>query len=112
MAYTVELTSRAERDLADLYEFLSAENSRAARRWFNGLEKAIFSLQRTPRRCPPAKDQIKAGGTLRQLLHGKKPNVYRILFQIQEHRKLVRVVTIRHGARDELAKSEKLNDKA
>src|SRR6266481_10154918 len=51
MAYAVELTLRAERDLDDLYEYLSAEHPAVARRWFNGLEKAIFTLERFPRRC-------------------------------------------------------------
>jgi mRNA-degrading endonuclease RelE of RelBE toxin-antitoxin system len=39
------------------------------------------------------------------------PNIYRVLYEIDEPNELVRVLTIRHGARDaliarELAKSE------
>jgi plasmid stabilization system protein ParE len=40
MAYLVELTLRAERDLEYLYQRISAAESVAAARWFNGLERA------------------------------------------------------------------------
>jgi toxin ParE1/3/4 len=111
MAYAVELTRRAERDLSDLYEYLSAQHSSVARRWFNGLEKAIFTLERFPRRCQRAPEAPRTGRPLRHLLYGTKPNLYRVLYEIDETRKLVRVLTIRHGARDtliarELAKQE------
>jgi len=106
MAYAVELTRRAERDLDDLYEFLSAEHSAVARRWFNGLENAIFTLERFPRRCPRAPEARSARRHLRHLLYGTKPNIYRVLYEIDETRKLVRVLTIRHGARDTLIARE------
>lgn len=111
MAYAVELTRRAERDLHDLYEFLSAENSAVARGWLNGLEKSIYTLERLPRRCPRAPESRQTRHPLRHLLYGTKPDVYRILYDIDEIHKVVRVVTIRHGARDlliarERAKSE------
>jgi plasmid stabilization system protein ParE len=100
MAYAVELTLRAERDLDELYEYLSAEHSAAARRWFTGLEKAIFSLEKFPRRCPRAPEARRANWPLRQLLYGGQPDVYRILYVINEMLHIVRVLTIRHGARD------------
>ena len=100
MAYAVELTLRAERDLGDLYEYLSAEHSAVARRWFNGLEKAILTLERFPSRCPRAPEARRAGWPLRQLLYGNKPDVYRIVYEIDQTLRIVRVLTIRHGARD------------
>ena len=106
MAYAVEFTRRAERDLNDLYEFLSAEHSVVARRWFNGLEKAIYTLAKSPRRCPRAPESRKAGRPLRHLLYGTMPNIYRVLYEIDEPYELVRVLTIRHGARDALIARE------
>jgi len=50
MAYRVELSRRAERDLSSLYDWIHAEESLLAARWFNGLEEAIYSLQQLPRR--------------------------------------------------------------
>src|ERR1017187_805447 len=69
MAYAVELTLRAERDLDDLYESLSAEHSTVVRRWFNGLEKAIYTLERFPRRCPRAPEAGRTNRSLRHLLY-------------------------------------------
>jgi plasmid stabilization system protein ParE len=77
MAYSVELTLRAERDLEYLYQRISAAESAAAARWFNGLERAIQRLERFPRRCATAPESKKAGRPLRQLLYGAKRDVYR-----------------------------------
>lgn len=48
MAYRVDLTPRAERDLADLYGSIHAEDSPQAARWFNGLERLIYLLETIP----------------------------------------------------------------
>jgi toxin ParE1/3/4 len=101
MAYLVELTLRAERDLEYLYERISAVDSIAAARWFNGLEAAVHTLERLPRRCPIAPESKKAQRRLRHLLYGAKRDVYRVIYQIDESRKVVRVLTIRHSAMDE-----------
>ena len=101
MAYLVELTLRAERDLDDLYQRISADDSAAAARWFNGLEKAIYTLERMPRRCPIAHESKKAKRRLRHLLYGAKRDVYRVIFEINESHKAVRVLTIRHAAMDQ-----------
>src|SRR5437773_1214673 len=47
-AYAVELTRRAARDLDYLYRRINAAESMAAARWYNGLEKALYSLERFP----------------------------------------------------------------
>jgi plasmid stabilization system protein ParE len=101
MTYRVELTARAARDLNLLYEEKHAAESRAAARWFNGLEKAVYTLEVYPLRCAAAPERKKAKRSLRHLLYGKKPHVYRVIFQIDERNernKLVQVLTIRHGA--------------
>lgn len=98
MAYAVELTLRAERDLNHLFDRISADSSSAARRWFNGLEESIYALENFPYRCPVTPER-RAGRRSRHLLYGSKPDVYRVIFHIDERRKVVRVLTIRHGAR-------------
>ncbi len=106
MVYHVELTLLAARDLDYLYQRISAAESPAAAQWFNGLEKAIGSLKRFPRRCPVAIESRKARRPMRQLLYGAKPDAYRVLFEIDEIRKVVRVLTIRHGRMDEFTAPE------
>jgi toxin ParE1/3/4 len=101
MAYRVELTMRAERELEDLYDRISAEDSADAANWFNGLQDAIFSLERLPRRCPIAPEGKIWGRTLRHLTYGAKPNVHRVIYEINEVRKLIWIRTVRHGAMNE-----------
>ena len=103
MAYLVELTLRAQRDLIDIYERISADDSVVAARWFNGLEAAIDALERFPCRCPVAPESKKASRQLRHMLYGSKRDVYRVICDIDEPQKLVRMVTIRHAAMDEFS---------
>jgi mRNA-degrading endonuclease RelE of RelBE toxin-antitoxin system len=99
MTYRVELTDRAVRDLEILYQEKNAAESLAAARWFNGLEKAVCRLERYPLRCPMAPESRKMKRALRHLLYGKKPYVYRVIFEIDEPQRTVWVLTIRHAAR-------------
>ncbi|MGA2720641.1 MAG: type II toxin-antitoxin system RelE/ParE family toxin [Candidatus Acidiferrales bacterium] len=95
MAYQVKITSRAERDLALLYETIGAEHSRAALKWYLDLKENILSLEHHPNRCPI----IGKKDRLRHLLFGNKPHVYRVIFRVLEKQKHVEVLHIRHGAR-------------
>lgn len=94
MAYIVRTTSRAERDLDLLYEGINAADSVAAQRWYDGLKRAILSLAARPNRCPVTPENKK----LRHLLYGHKPHVYRVIYRVNEPRKQVDVLHIRHGA--------------
>jgi len=100
MAYCVELTDRAHRDLIDLYLLKNAGESIAAALWFNVLEQAIYALAHLPRRCPAAPEGRMAKRRLRHLLYGDKPHFYRAIYEIDEPGKVVVVLTIRHGAMD------------
>jgi plasmid stabilization system protein ParE len=94
-AYRVELTHRASEDLDSIYRFIDAESCTAAWTWFNELEELIFSLDRLPNRgSRPPEDR-----SLRQLLHGNKPHVYRLIDSVDEPTRTVHVLHIRHGAR-------------
>ncbi len=103
MAYRVELTVRAARDLEDLYEHIRASEVTPATIWFNGLEKALRTLRRFPHRCSPAPEASKLKRPLRHLLYGTKPHVYRVLYEIDDPHRVVQVLTIRHGAREEFS---------
>jgi len=98
MAYRVELTNRARRDLRLLFVSIRAEESDAAARWFNGIERAIETLCASPYRCPAAPES-RCGHVIRQLLYGSKPHTYRILFRVAAKDRVVFIVHIRHGAK-------------
>jgi plasmid stabilization system protein ParE len=95
MAYRVDITPRAERDLALLFVEINAEHSGAALEWYRGLKEAILSLEDRPNRCPATRENR----ALRHLLYGNKPQVYRIIYRVLETQKHVQVLHIRHGAR-------------
>jgi len=108
MTYRVELTGRADRDLDILYVYVekNATDSPAATRWYNGIEEAVYSLESFQHRCPVAREGQKSGRLLRHLMNGQKPHVYRVIYEIDEHRKLVTVFTIWHVARKPAAFEE------
>jgi toxin ParE1/3/4 len=106
MAYLVEFGARAVRDLEILYVEKNAAESRAAARWYNELEQTVFALASYPHRCPLAPEARTAKRKLRHLLYGKKPHVYRVIYEVDERRQAVWVLTIRHGARRKLKPSD------
>lgn len=95
MAYRVHLVARAERDLNELYGVIDAENSHAALQWFLGLEQAILGLEELPYRCPVTHERA----SVRHVLYGRKPHIYRAIYRVLEMTKQVEVLHIRHGAR-------------
>jgi plasmid stabilization system protein ParE len=102
MAYRVDITERAARDLERIYLIIEAVSSTQAVIWFNGLELSVLSLGENPARGAP----IPEGGALRQLLYGRKGRRYRIIHAIGEAERVVTVLHIRHGARDAFTPDE------
>ena len=106
MPYRVEFAARAARDLEILYVEKNAAESPAAARWYNGLEEAVYALGTRPNRCPVAPEARKLKRKLRHLLYGKKPHVYRVIYEVEEQRQTVWVLTNRHGARRRIQTSD------
>jgi plasmid stabilization system protein ParE len=99
MAYRVEIARRAEADLEDLYLWVVDRAPQQGPRWFNGLERAVLSLDRHPKRCPVAPESFDPDRPVRVLTYGRKPHAYRIFFTIDDDAELVRVLYVRRGAR-------------
>jgi plasmid stabilization system protein ParE len=93
---------RAKLDLEDIYAALGAEHSEAAFRWFGGLERAVFTLEEHPARCPVTPEDA----SLRHLLYGNKPHIYRVIYRIVEEREQVDILHIRHGARQSFRRGD------
>jgi toxin ParE1/3/4 len=106
MTYLVEFADLAVRDLEILYVEKNAAESHAAARWYNGLEQAVYALASYPHRCPVAPEARKLKRKVRHLLYGKKPRVYRVIYELDEARQVVWVLTIRHGARRKIKSSD------
>jgi toxin ParE1/3/4 len=106
MAHLVEFSARAFRDLEIPYIEKNAAESRAASRWYKELEKAVYALAEYPFRCPVAPEARRVRRKLRHLLYGQKSHVYRVIYEVEERRKVVWVLHIRHGARRKLKFSD------
>ncbi|MGA2814567.1 MAG: type II toxin-antitoxin system RelE/ParE family toxin [Candidatus Acidiferrum sp.] len=106
MTYLVKLALRAAIDLETLYLEKNASESTAAASWYNGLERAVAGLSAHPDRCPAASEARAAKRKLRNLLYGKKPHVYRVIYEVDEARQTIWVLTVRHGARRKLRASD------
>jgi plasmid stabilization system protein ParE len=95
MAYRINFTRRARRDYLALYESINAAESVPAQLWFNRLDETIALLAVTPRMgFVTHEDQ-----TVRQVIYGNKPHVYRILYDIDDADRRVDILSIWHGKR-------------
>lgn len=102
MAFRVEQAFKAKRDLDLILEWLLTQCAgESGLQWFQGLRQAIASLSELPQRCPLAPENAEFPFEVRQLLYGRKPHVYRILFTIDGD--TVVVLHIRHARRPPLA---------
>lgn len=103
MAFRVELSDRAQTDIAAIYDWLHSQQAgTGGERWFVALRDAIGSLSERPLRCRVAPESRDSPVEIRQLLYGHKPRVYRILFAVDGD--LVRVLHVRHARRRPLAR--------
>jgi hypothetical protein len=95
--YRAVFTARARADAVKHVRYLAERSPATADRWYTGLEKAIAKLRRMPARHPIAEDESEQlGVTLRQILYGRQPGVFRILFSIEDD--TVTVHDVRHCA--------------
>ena|SRR5438552_1179272 len=99
MTYGVELARNAEAELEALYRWVISQAPNQGDAWFNGLERAILSLERLPKRCRIAPESFDPDRPIRILNYGRRPHVYRVFFTIDDSARLVNVVHIRRGAR-------------
>jgi plasmid stabilization system protein ParE len=101
MAFRVETSAEAELDAISILEWLLAQHAGdTGIRWFMALDEAIASLADFPERCTFAPETARFPFEVRQLLYGKRPHAYRILFTIRED--TVHVLHIRHGRRRQI----------
>jgi plasmid stabilization system protein ParE len=96
MPYSVHITAEALREIDNSLAWLAERSRQAAARWNEKLLQAVRSLEENPERCGLAPESEWYSGELRQLLYGKRPGVYRILFEIRED--TVYILRVRHSA--------------
>jgi len=102
--YRVILEKSAHEDLEAIIVWLAQHSEEAARAWYTQAVQAIESLDTAPFRCPCAPENEVFLEEIRQLLHGRKRYVYRILFTVRGED--VHVLHVRHGGRRPLTPGE------
>jgi len=103
MSWHVVIARTAAREIEEQYDWLAERSKAMANRWRNSLLEAIDTLEDNPERCPDAPEAEWHEG-LRQLIHGKRAQIHRILFEIRGP--TVVVMRVRHSAQDFLAPDE------
>jgi len=100
MQYAVIITPSAKADIFEINVWLLENYPNYADVWLWGISQAITSLSKFPERCQLASESDAFDAPVHQLLYGKKPHVYRILFMIEESRVLV--LSVRHTRQQRL----------
>ena len=97
----IAIEATAEREIRSIVRWKTQNASASvAARWYNGLIKKIGVLRTHPGRCPIAEENDKFPIEIRELLHGRRRNVFRIIFTIRDD--TVSILFVHHSARREL----------
>jgi plasmid stabilization system protein ParE len=104
MTYKVRLQPLAENDLEGAYLWAAKNAPETAGLWLARFQAALNTLAEHPERCGFAPEHKKLKRELRQLLFGRKPNVFRAVFLIDGE--FVRIVRIRRGSRRQLTRKD------
>ncbi len=80
MAYRVDIARSAEGELEALYLWVIERAPQQGASWFNGLERAVLSLDQHPERCPVASESIDPEHPVRVLRYGRGPQSARTVF--------------------------------
>ena len=91
-AFTVVIHQDAVDDLRKAYTFVRKNAPTTVAKWYERLEKHVKTLEHNPERCPIARESKRVFLEVRELHFGRRPNVFRILFTIDDH--TVRVLKI------------------
>ena len=99
MKYDVQISERAEADVAAVLDwFLAQKASDAGTVWLARVESAIKDLRFDPERFPLAEESSELGLNLHELFVGGRRGVHRVLFVVRE--RIVYVLRVWHSARD------------
>lgn len=84
MDYRVVLADSAKADAHSIYDRVVAAAPHRGPLWFEELLEYLYSLDHLPLRCPLAREAVRTGREIGCLLFGKRRNVYRILYEVDE----------------------------
>ncbi len=89
MTFPVIITPSGKADIFETRTWLLDNHSENADGWLWNICECVTSLRNFPERCPISDESAAFDVEVRQLLCGKKPHVYRILFSIHQEKVFV-----------------------
>jgi plasmid stabilization system protein ParE len=104
MSYRVVVQRLARQDLEEAYLWAANHAPETTARWLRRFQGALQTLNTNPERCPLAPESRKTDLVLRQWLFGKRPNVFRVIFSVDED--AVRILRILRGQRRFLTRKQ------
>lgn len=109
MTYRIDFSSIAKAEADDAFlSFSQFTTPDRAQEWYQGLIKAISSLQEMPYRCALARENAFFSQEIRQILYGRGQHTYRILFTVLEEQAIptVRILHVRNAAQRAIGEPE------
>ena len=97
MAYRIKFLPKAKNDLETIYRRIIQAAPLHGPPWFNGLQRAVYSLRSNAERAVAVPHLSSADCVVRQLLYGSYPHIYKVYYQIVGE--AVEIMHIRHAAR-------------
>lgn len=91
--FSVDVTSTAEADIAEIWDYIAQDKPEAATAFVMRLEEQINTLENFPERCPLVPENELLGTAYRHLVYGN----YRTIFKIVGAR--VIIMRVLHGTR-------------
>ncbi len=98
MEYRVVITTPADRDFRDHFEWIRQRSIQGSENWRARIISGIRSLSKNPDQHSAARESSAFPVTIRCLLVGKQRSSFRILFHIADDE--VRILAIRRPAQD------------
>jgi plasmid stabilization system protein ParE len=95
MAFDVQFTAAARRDLIETADHLQADAPEYAPRWLNGILTAARSLQEMPLRHALIMEAGRLGRPLRALVYQS----HRIVYEVNETNHVVSIIRVYHSSR-------------
>ena len=86
MQYQVIITPSAKADIFEINAWLLENYPEVAEKWLWGISQAVTSLSKFPERCTISPESEAFDIVVRQLIYGKKPHIYRILFSVRDEK--------------------------
>jgi toxin ParE1/3/4 len=91
--FRVEITETAEKDIADIWDYIARDSNEAASKFILLFEEQIERLENLPERCPMIPENDILGTKYRHFIYG----AYRAIYKISGSR--VIIMRVIHGAR-------------